>query len=137
MSFSGWFSPCPQSQYSKLYIELDAKSTICLIISHYPMIDDSHPCNALIYDCRSLLQNFVEVHINHIYSEGNHWVDLLAKEWNLRAFAMVKLNFLPFNISKTHFIYINTLLYNTPNINGYIFFNTLFKYYLFIYFYSL
>ena len=108
----------------KFYIELDAKSAICLITSHYPMIDDSHPCSALIYDCRSLLQNFVEVYINHIYGEGNHFVDLLAKEWNLRAFAMVKLNFFAFNISKTHSIYFNTPLYNTPNINGSIFFNT-------------
>lgn len=46
--------------------KLDAESVICLISSHYPMIDDSHPCSALIYDCRSLLQNFVEVYINHI-----------------------------------------------------------------------
>ena len=109
----------------KFYIELDAKSAICLITSHYPMIDDSHPCSALIYDCRSLLQNFVEVYINHIYGEGNHCVDLLAKEWNLRAFAMVKLIFFAFNISKTRSIYFNTPLYNTPNINGSIFFLTL------------
>ena len=121
----------------KFYIELDAKSAICLITSHYPMIDDSHPCSALIYDCRSLLQNFVEVYINHIYGEGNHCVDLLAKEWNLRAFAMVKLNFFAFNISKTHSIYFNTPLYNTTNINGSIFFNTSFKYSLFIFILSL
>ena len=41
---------------------------------------------------------------------------------------MVELNFLAFSISKTHFIYFNTPLYNTPNINSFIFLGISFKY---------
>ena len=47
---------------------------------------------------------------------------------------MVELKFLAFSISKTHFIYFNTLLYNTPNINGSIFFSNSFKCSFFIFF---
>ena len=46
----------------------------------------------------------------------------------------MELKFLAFSISKTHFIYFNTLLYNTPNINGSIFFSTSFKCSFFIFF---
>ena len=55
------------------------------------------------------------------------------------AFTMVELTFLTFNISKTHFIYFNTPLYNMSNINGsffLFFFNASFKYSFFIIFYS-
>ena len=40
---------------------------------------------------------------------------------------MVELKFLVFSILKTYFIYFNTSLYNTLNINGSIFFSTSFK----------
>ena len=54
---------------------------------------------------------------------------------------MVELKFLGFSNLKNYFIYFNTSLYNSPNINGSIFFITSFKYSFFIlsfflYFYS-
>ena len=47
---------------------------------------------------------------------------------------LVELKFLAFSNSKCYFIYFNTSHYNSPNINGSIFFTTSFKYYFFILF---
>lgn len=59
----------------KLIIALDT-----ILTSHDALYDSSHPCSALISDCRSLLQSFEETHIHHIFNEGNKCADLLAKE---------------------------------------------------------
>ena len=47
----------------------------------------------------------------------------------------MEIKFLAFSISKTHFIYFNTPLYNTPNINGSIFISTSFKFFFLSFFY--
>ena len=51
--------------------------------------------------------NFTESIINH----------LATLVWR-RASTSVELYFLAFSNSKSYFIYFNTLLYNSPNING-------------------
>ena len=51
-------------------------------------------------------------------------------------FRALVLKYIAFNNSKGYFIYFNILLYNTPNINDFIFFTTSFKYDFFINFYS-
>ena len=63
----------------KLHIELDAKVVIDFIIAQNNIMAD-HPCNALISDCRLLIQTFEEMLVCHTYRKGNHCVDLLAKE---------------------------------------------------------
>ena len=50
------------------------------------------------------------------------------------ALVLVVLKKLAFNNSKNYFIYFNTSLYNTLNINDSIFFTTFLKYYFFIHF---
>ena len=50
----------------------------------------------------------------------------------LRAFTLNMSKYITFKISKHYFIYINTPLYNTPNIKSFIFFTTSLKYYLFV-----
>ena len=67
-----------QLNIKKLYVETDAKAMVTLICN--PTSIASHPCSSLIYDCRHLLQLFEEAHIHHIFREGNHCADLLAKE---------------------------------------------------------
>ena len=47
-------------------------------------------------------------------------------------FRALVLKYIAFNNSKGYFIYFNILLYNTPNINDFIFFTTSFKYDFFI-----
>lgn len=67
-----------QLNIKKLYIETDAKAMVTLLCT--PISIASHPCSSLIYDCKHLLQLFEEAHIHHIFQEGNHCTDLLAKE---------------------------------------------------------
>ena len=50
--------------------------------THGTVIDASHPCSALIFDCRSLLQHFEEAFINHTHHKMNHCANLLGKEGN-------------------------------------------------------
>ena len=50
------------------------------------------------------------------------------------ALVLVVLKNLAFNNSRNYFIYFNTSLYNTLNINDSIFFTTFLKYYFFIHF---
>jgi ribonuclease HI len=68
-----------QIHIKKIIIELDAKAVLDLV---HPAIFTSishHPYGALISDCRSLIQNFEEAHLQHTFREGNATADLLAK----------------------------------------------------------
>lgn len=67
-----------QLNIKKLYVEIDAKAMVTLIYN--PTSISSHPCSSLIYDCRHLLKLFEKAHIHQIFREGNHCVNLLAKE---------------------------------------------------------
>ena len=49
--------------------------------------------------------------------------------WCVRAFTVEHVKNIAFNNSKSHFIHFNNLIYNTPNIKGFILaFNTLKQY---------
>ena len=63
----------------------------------------------------------------------------LPWDWlkSLRASTLLVLKNLTFNNSKNYFIYFNNTFYNTPNINGSIFFSNLFKYSFFFSFFYL
>lgn len=64
----------------KLLVEVDAM-TITKIPSSDNMIFDSlHPYSAIIIYCKSLLQHFEDIQVNHIHREGNHCADILVKE---------------------------------------------------------
>ena len=46
-----------------IHDELDAKVIVLILISHVALYDSYHPCSALIFDYRALLQSFEETNI--------------------------------------------------------------------------
>ncbi len=59
---------------------IDAKSVVDLLKPVNDGITYSHPYNALINDCKSLIQTFEETRLQHAYRESNFCADLLANE---------------------------------------------------------
>lgn len=64
----------------KLIIEVDALTVANFFSNANTRVDSSHPYNALIIDCKYLLQHFEDAHVSHVHSEANHCAGLLAKE---------------------------------------------------------
>lgn len=64
----------------KLLIEIDAQTVINVLKLHSIHLNSTGPYSGLITDCRLLLQHFEKARIDHIHCEGNHCVNLLAKE---------------------------------------------------------
>jgi ribonuclease HI len=63
----------------KLIVEMDAKVVIDMLSAVCISNLSNHPYSALIFDCRSMIQNFEEIVLQHTYREGNSTADLLAK----------------------------------------------------------
>lgn len=63
-----------------LVVEVDAMTFAKILSSENMNSDSIHPYSAIIVDCRSLLQHFEDIQVNHIHREGNHYADILAKE---------------------------------------------------------
>ena len=59
-----------------LIVELDARVVIDLISSN---VDTVKPYSPLLCDCRCLLRKFPRVQVKHVYREGNHCADTLAR----------------------------------------------------------
>ena len=78
---------------------------------------------------------FKETYSGAYQNEPNSWIHSTYKKIKKEgALVLVVLKNLTFNNSKSYFIYFNTSLYNTLNINDSIFFTTFLKYYFFIHF---
>ena len=68
-----------QFNIKKIIIELDAKAVLELVHPAKFTSLSHHPYGALITDCRSFIQDFEEVNLQHTFREGNATADLLAK----------------------------------------------------------
>lgn len=71
-----------QQNIKKIIIELDAKAVLDLVQPANSTSLSHHPYGALIADCRSLIQEFDEANLQHMFREGNATADLLAKAGN-------------------------------------------------------
>lgn len=61
----------------RLEIEVDAITVLQLILD---TMAENHPLGNLLFDCRSLMQDFEEVSMKHIYCEANRCADALAND---------------------------------------------------------
>ena len=64
----------------KLIVEVDALAIVNLISFENIERNSTHPYNAIIINCRSLLRHFEEARVKHVHRKANHCADLLAKE---------------------------------------------------------
>lgn len=61
--------------FSHVFVELDALFIVNFMLNRSKV----HPClMTLVDDCRSLLQRIPNVHVSHIYCEGNTCTDAMA-----------------------------------------------------------
>ena len=82
----------------KLIIKIDAKSIVDLLKLVNEGITNSHPYNALINDCRSLIQDFEEAKLQQTHRESNFCANLLAKE-GIKLFVLFSIF-----VSPSHFV---------------------------------
>ncbi|KAF7804482.1 Ribonuclease H protein [Senna tora] len=77
----------------KLIIESDSLVAIKLLTDDFDY--KSHVLGALIHFCRSIVRDFTEFQINHVFREGNCCADVMAKQAILDQEALVVFDTVP------------------------------------------